>query len=85
MTEEIDAALVATLTQLWRAHQETPAHPWSLAKLSKQASVPMSTLRRQLSGLEDGGLVVTLINDDGTGNATLTKEGETLCLAIFGE
>ena len=83
MTDEVDAALAATLAQLWRAHQETPDTPWSLAKLSKQANVPMSSLRRQLSGLEDGGLVTLQINEDGTGSARLTKEGETLCLALF--
>lgn len=85
MTEEVDAALVAMLTQLWRAHEETPATPWSLAKLSKQANVPMSSLRRQLSGLEDGGLVETRINEDGTGSAWLSAEGTTLCAALFSD
>ncbi|MFP3248017.1 MAG: ArsR family transcriptional regulator, partial [Paraburkholderia sp.] len=41
MNDEIDPMLVAVLTQLWRAEQETPGRDWSLAKLSKQAGVPM--------------------------------------------
>ncbi len=40
--DELDPVLVAVLAQLWRAHQETPGGAWSLAKLSKQADVPMS-------------------------------------------
>ncbi len=56
MTGDIDPALVAVLTQLWRARREAPERAWSLAKLAKQSDLPMSTLRRQLTGLSDAGL-----------------------------
>ena len=46
MNDEIDPALIAILAQLWRAAAESPARAWSLAKLSKQSGLPMSSLRR---------------------------------------
>ncbi|SAK63242.1 putative DNA-binding protein [Caballeronia pedi] len=85
MSDDIDPALVAVLAQLWRARTETPGRAWSLAKLAKQSGLPMSALRRQLTGLADGGLVEVQISGEGTGSAWLTEEGAALCRAVFGD
>ena len=83
--DEIDPVLVAILEQLWRAQCETPGRAWSLAKLSKQAGAPMSGLRRHLTALVDGGLVVTTFAEDGTGSASLSEDGRAFCAEVFGE
>ena len=84
MSDDIDPALVAVLGQLWRARQETPGRAWSLAKLAKQSGLPMSALRRQLTGLTEGGLVEVRMDEEGTGSACLSEQGVTLCQAVFG-
>jgi len=82
--DAIDPVLVSILEQLWRAQCETPGRAWSLAKLSKQAGAPMSGLRRHLTALVDGGLVVTTLAEDGTGSASLSEDGRAFCAEIFG-
>lgn len=87
----VDPVLVAVLEQLWRAEceartgDERARRAWSLAKLSKQSGVPMSGLRRQLTALVDGGLVVTTFAEDGSGSASLSEDGRAFCAEVFGE
>ncbi|WP_321799105.1 helix-turn-helix domain-containing protein [Caballeronia sp. J97] len=85
MSDDIDPALVAVLTQLWRAQTETPGRAWSLAKLAKQSGLPMSALRRHLTGMEDAGLVEVRMTEEGTGSAWLSDEGVALCRAALGD
>nr|WP_301951167.1 ArsR family transcriptional regulator [Burkholderia sp. L27(2015)] len=81
----LDPALIAVLIQLWRAADATPDKPWSLAKLSKQADMQMSTLRRKLAVLKDADLVTVLDREDGSGTAALTPAGLHLCGEIFAD
>ncbi|AMP08374.1 helix-turn-helix domain protein [Collimonas arenae] len=83
MEREIDDAVLTILAALHaeatgdRTGRNEPG--LSLAKLSKRVELRMSTLRRQLSALEDAEIVSVIVNDDGTGRVTLTPLG----MAIF--
>jgi hypothetical protein len=92
MDDEIDPALIAILAQLWRAAQETPGRAWSLAKLSKQSGVPMSSLIRHLTALSDAALLdpANPDNPDSQGEntanapaAALSEAGRELCAQLF--
>jgi hypothetical protein len=76
--------LVVVLGELWGARNESPGKPWSLAKLSKRAQLPMSTLRRLLTELTAAGLVDVEIRPDGTGSSVLTEQGASVCAELFG-
>ncbi|OXC75197.1 Transcriptional regulator [Caballeronia sordidicola] len=92
MDDGIDPALIAILAQLWRAAQETPGRAWSLAKLSKQSGVPMSSLRRQLTALSDAALLDPANPDDpdtirenpaNPPSVALNDAGRELCAQLF--
>jgi hypothetical protein len=91
MDNEIDPAMIAILAQLWRAAQETPGRAWSLAKLSKQSGVPMSSLIRQLTALSDAALLdpANPAGPDSHGEnttaptASLSEAGRELCAQLF--
>jgi hypothetical protein len=95
MDEEIDPALIAILAQLWRAAQETPGRAWSLAKLSKQSGVPMSSLIRHLTALSDAALLapanpaapeeISGENTTNTPTAVLSDAGRELCAQLFAQ
>lgn len=75
--------LVIVLGALWGARNESPEKPWSLAKLSKRAQLPMSTLRRLLTDLTAAGLIDVELRPDGTGSAVLTEQGAQVCADLF--
>lgn len=75
MDDEVMAALAALLQALASIEAEWPDKPCSLAKLSKQAGLPMSVLRRQLTLLEEAGLVMLTLDDGGvTGTVRLIRD-----------
>ena len=77
---ELDPTVEQLLQLLWEAASESPEKPWSLAKISKRADHPMSTLRRYLTQMQS-----VRMDEEGRGTATLTDEGRELCEALFGE
>jgi DNA-binding IclR family transcriptional regulator len=66
--------LLRILDSLYQEYQKSQA-PLSLARLCKRCDLRMSTLRRFLTALEEAGIVVVVLNDDGTGTAVLTAAG----------
>lgn len=82
---ELDPTVEQLLMLLWEASRESPDKAWSLAKISKRADLPMSTLRRYFTQLQSAGVVAVQMDDEGRGSASLTAEGRELCEALFGE
>lgn len=83
---DIDPAIVAVLQVLCQAGQaasEDGASPWSLAKISKRAQLPMSVLRRVLTQLQAAGLADVAIDEEGRGHASLTPAGAELAAQAF--
>ncbi|MHA4870692.1 helix-turn-helix domain-containing protein [Duganella sp. PWIR1] len=77
----VDELIVA----LWRLEAERPDKPCSLARLSKQAGLPMSVLRRQLTLLEEAGLVTLELDDGGiTGTVHFSPDGRALAADMMG-
>lgn len=84
MDDEVMSMLVGLLEALWRSEAEWPDKPCSLAKLSKQSQRPMSVLRRQLTLMEEAGLVTVTLDDGGvTGSVALSAAGRQLAGDIF--
>ncbi|SHN32185.1 hypothetical protein SAMN05192549_107258 [Duganella sacchari] len=84
MDDEVMAALAGVIEALWRIQQEWPDKSCSLAKLSKQTQRPMSVLRRQLSALEEAGLIALALDDGGvTGTVQLSAAGAQLAAELF--
>lgn len=79
------AALAGILVALRRIAAERPDKACSLAKLSKQVGRPMSALRRQLTMMEEAGLVLVTLDDGGvTGTVELSDAGAGLARDLSG-
>lgn len=79
MDEQTMAALAGVLDALRQMEIARPDKPCSLARLSKQAQLPMSVLRRQLTMLEEAGLITLMLEDGGvSGTVQLSPPGREL-------
>lgn len=82
--QAIDPLLIAMLQALHDresgAHEPTAG--LSLARLAKRLEIRQSTLRRNLSLLEEAGLARIELEETGGGRAMLTPEGASLCAAL---
>lgn len=79
MDEHMMALLAGVLDALRQMEIARPDKPCSLARLSKQARHPMSVLRRQLTMLEEAGLVALALEEGGvSGTVRLTPPGRAL-------
>lgn len=77
----VDPLTVAILRAL---HEDlADSRDMSLARLAKRVGARQSTLRRQLTALEDAGLVGVMLTDDGSGSVELTTEGRALCALLM--
>jgi DNA-binding IclR family transcriptional regulator len=83
MDEDVMAALGGILLALRQIAAEWPDKPCTLAKLSKQTQLPMSVLRRQLTVLEEAGLVLLTLDEGGiTGTVALSAAGGELAAQL---
>ncbi|OZI30134.1 hypothetical protein CAL29_18915 [Bordetella genomosp. 10] len=73
-SDDLDPALAAVLQAFHDTLRETPGKRLSLARLSKRAGLPMSTLRRLLTQLEDAGLAIVTMDENGAGSVAPTPE-----------
>lgn len=82
--QAIDPLLIALLQALHArgsgAHEPTAS--LSFARLAKRLEIRQSTLRRNLSLLEEAGLARIELEETGGGRAMLTTEGAALCAAL---
>lgn len=76
---EFDVETILVLEQLWKTAAERADKPCSIARLSKLARLPMSTLRRTLTHLKSADLVEVSTNSNGREFASLTSNGSFLC------
>nr|WP_315254810.1 ArsR family transcriptional regulator [uncultured Duganella sp.] len=84
MDDDVIAALGGVLEALWRSAAERPDKPCSLARLSKQSQRPMSVLRRQLTVLEEAGLVSVALYEGGvSGTVALSATGRQMASGLF--
>jgi DNA-binding transcriptional ArsR family regulator len=82
--QAIDPLLIALLQALHDggrgAHEPTAG--LSFARLAKRLGIRQSTLRRNLSLLEEAGLARIELEETGGGRAMLTPEGVALCTVL---
>ncbi len=84
MDDEVMTLLAGVMEVLWRSEAERPDRPCTLARLSKQTQRPMSVLRRQLTLMEEAGLVMLTLDEGGiTGSVALSSTGRQLAADIF--
>lgn len=84
MDDEVMAALINVMETLWRIAGERPDKPCTLARLSKQAGLPMSVLRRQLTVIVELGWVAVRLDEGAvTGTVVTTASGVQLCRDLF--
>lgn len=77
---QIDPVLLTILQVLFHS---APGKPCSLARLSKQSAIQMSTLLRHMHTLLGAGLADMTLREEGGGEATLTVGGMALCQTMF--
>ncbi|WP_020071416.1 helix-turn-helix domain-containing protein [Paraburkholderia caledonica] len=80
--DEFDVETILVLEQLWRTAAERADKPCSIGRLSKQAALPMSTLRRTLTHMKSADLVEVSADSNGREFVSLTGNGSELCEAL---